>query len=88
MEKIDFMRLANSFAKFAVEGYQEPCERLICDYAQAYRKRALDVYTALSVSLMDPAGFDYQEYRAIREMLVNVRRSHFVQSFDPRNYDL
>lgn len=69
---IDWIRFANSFAEWAKTGAKGVCKSIVADYAHVTRKPARGVLTALSVSLMNPAGFGYDEYNKIRNMITDL----------------
>lgn len=71
---IDWYRLANSFARWATEGQREACKQIVDNYAHIERVAPRGVLTRLSVSLMDPTGFDYDEYNKIRSTIKELMK--------------
>lgn len=71
---IDWYRVANSFARWATEDHLEACQLIVTDYAHVERVSPRDVLTRLSVSLMDPTGFDYEEYNKIRSTIKDLMK--------------
>lgn len=73
-KKIDEMRVANAFARAAIEGRYESCRGVITNFAHVYREDYRTVLNRVSVSLMDPTGFSPVEYLRIKEAIKNAKK--------------
>lgn len=71
---IDWIQFANAFAEWAKTGDRGVCKAIAANYAHVTRKPTIDVLTALSVSLMNSTGFEYEEYNAIRNTITDLMR--------------
>ena len=65
---------AKAYARNAIEGHREACEGLVANYAHVYRKPPKAVLIAISVMLMNPADYSYDDYRKIKEMIRKLMR--------------
>lgn len=65
----DKYRVANAFLWGAKNGYKEFCRSVVYNYAQVYYMPTRDVLAAISVMLLDPEGFEYEEYRQVKKMI-------------------
>lgn len=74
MNLINWYMVANSFARWAAEGHREACRLIVADYAHVERVAPRDVLTRISVSLMDPTGFDYDEFSKIRSTIKELMK--------------
>lgn len=74
MNLINWCMVANSFARWATEGHREACQLIVADYAHVERVSPRDVLTRLSVSLMDPTGFDYDEFNKVRSTIKELMK--------------
>ncbi|MCT2876785.1 hypothetical protein EFM17_04070 [Lactobacillus delbrueckii] len=74
MNLTNWYRVANSFARWATEDHIEACRLIVADYAHVERVTPRDVLTRLSVSLIDPTGFEYNEYNKIRSTIKELMK--------------
>ena len=65
----DSYRIANAFQYGAVNVHKEFCKNIVYNYAHVYRKPVRDVLAEMSVMLIDPEGFEYDDYRKIKIMI-------------------
>lgn len=63
---------AESFAKCAIEGRREACKEIVASYAHVYRKSPKAVLIAISVMLMNPANYSYDDYRKIKRTIIEM----------------
>ena len=68
-KRMDEIRIANAFARSAIEGHYEQCQGVIANFAHVYREDYRAVLNRVSVSLMDPTGFSAVEYLRIKEAI-------------------
>lgn len=71
---IVWIQFANAFAQWAKTGDRDDCKGIVASYAHITRQPTIDVLTALSVSLMDSTGFEYEEYNAIRNTITDLMK--------------
>lgn len=73
-QKFDKYRVANAFMWGAVNSHKEFCRNIVYNYAQVYYTPVKDVLACISVMLLDPEGFEYEEYRKVKIMLIELMK--------------
>ena len=63
---------AEAYAKNAIEGHRETCKEITANYAHVYRKQPKAVLIAISVMLMNPANYSYDDYRKIKRTIAEM----------------
>lgn len=65
---------AEAYARNAIEGHREACKEIVANYAHVYRKPPKDVLVTISVMLMNPSDYSYDDYRKIKETIRKLMR--------------
>ena len=63
---------AETYARNAIGGRREACKELVANYAHVYRKSPKAVLIAISVMLMNPANYSYDDYRKIKRTIAEM----------------
>lgn len=66
---VDQIRMMNAYLQAALEGREQVCQEIVVNYAHVYRKPVRDVLAMISVGLMDPSGFEYDEFHKVKEVI-------------------